>query len=88
MKKHTIQLGNVVRCKVTGFKGIAVSRLEYLNGCIQYGIKPPMDKKVGKMPDIEYVDSQQLEVVGTGLSVAAKDTGGPSTDAPKHEYRG
>lgn len=86
--KNEINLGSIVRCKVTGFKGTAIARLEYLNGCVQYGIKPVVDKKTGKMEDAQYIDSQQLEVVGVGISVKPERTGGPSTDAPKHEYRG
>ena len=87
MKKE-IKLGNIVRCMVTGFKGTAIARLEYLNGCIQYGIKPVMDKKTGKIEDAQYIDSQQLEVVSTGISIKPERTGGISADAPKHDYRG
>jgi hypothetical protein len=86
--KNRIQLGSKVRCQITGFKGIVISKLEYLNGCIQYGVKPPMGKKDLKMPECEYIDSQQLTVVGPGITLATDDTGGPSTDAPRHEYRG
>lgn len=87
MKKE-IKLGNKVRCMVTGFSGIAIARLQYLNGCIQFGVKPPVDKKTGKIEDAQYIDQEQLEVVGAGLYVAPKPTGGSSTDAPKHDYRG
>ena len=86
--KNLIKLGSVVRCKVTGYEGIAFSRIEYLNGCIQYGVKGKVDKKTGKIPEAEFIDSQQLVVIGVGISVQPEDTGGPSTDAPKHEYRG
>jgi hypothetical protein len=86
--KNQIRLGSKARCKVTGFTGIVIARLEYINGCIQYGIKPPMDKRTGGMPEAQYVDSEQLEVLGPGISVELDRTGGPSSDAPKHEYRG
>ena len=35
-----ILLGSQVKDKVTGFEGIAVSRIEYLSGCVQYGVRP------------------------------------------------
>lgn len=85
--KNEIKLGSKVRCKVTGWEGIAIGRLEYLNGCVQYGVKPGLDKD-GKMRDAQYIDSQQLEVIGDGLNVTPEKIGGPSTDAPQHEYRG
>jgi hypothetical protein len=79
---HTlIPLGTKVKCIVTEFTGIAVSRVVYLNGCVQYGVKPKVDKD-GKMQDVLYIDAQQLEIVGEGVSVKQKQTGGPHPDAP------
>lgn len=76
-----IKLGQKVRCKVTGFEGIAIVECKYLNGCVQYCVKPPA--KDGKMIDGEYIDVQQLEVIGDGVSVTTRDTGGIMPDAPK-----
>ena len=76
-------LGKQAKCKVTGFKGIIVSVVYYLNGCTQYCIKPPIDKD-GKMPDGEYIDIDQVEICGDGISIEPKDTGGPQRDCPKH----
>ena len=45
-----ITLGNKVRDKVTGMEGIAVSRVEYLNGCVQYAVQPPYKKGLAEMP--------------------------------------
>lgn len=82
----SIRLGNKIRDTVTGFEGIAISRIEYLNGCTQFCVQPPIDKE-GKRPEGVYLDHAQLEVVGQGVAVEAKDTGGPSSNAPKY-YRG
>ncbi|WP_338876939.1 hypothetical protein WBJ53_14885 [Spirosoma sp. SC4-14] len=76
-----IKLGQKVRCKVTGFEGIAIVKCEYLNGCVQYCVKPAA--RDGKMIDGEYIDVQQLEVVGDGISVIAQQTGGIMPDMPK-----
>ena len=79
-----IELGAKVRDKVTGFLGIATSRCEYLNGCVQYGVKTKVDKE-GKMVEIEYIDEQQLEVMpGRKPKVKAKPTGGLQSDRPSH----
>jgi len=81
---ESINLGNKVKCKVTGFTGIVVSRIEYINGCIQYGIKPPVKKDEMKSPDTEYIDEQQIEFVDVGIYVDPKPTGGPQADCPRH----
>ena len=76
-----IELGSKVRDKVSWFTGIASSRVQYLNGCVQYGLTA----KVGKDNKVEvvYIDEGQLEVVDKGVSVKKKDTGGFRFDAPK-----
>lgn len=70
---HKFTLGSKVKCIVTGFTGIAVARLEYLNGCIQYGVKPKVKKeKPSEMPDAIYIDQQQLKIDGKGIEVDKK----------------
>jgi|GEM_PF-913299 hypothetical protein len=64
---HKFQLGVKLRDTVSGFTGIAIGRIEYLNGCWQYGIRPTLDKD-GKIPDAHWIDEQQLEIVDTGLN--------------------
>lgn len=85
--KQMIRLGEEVRCTVTGFKGIAVSRIEYLNGCVQYCVRPKAGDD-GKMPEAEYLDQQQLEVIGKGINVPQRDTGGPADPRAPKNYRG
>ena len=75
-----IKLGKEVTCKVTGFKGIVTAKVEYLNGCVQYCIKPKA--KNNAMPDSQYIDVQQLEVIGEGIKVESSDTGGDNMDTP------
>ena len=78
-----ITQGSKVKCKITGFEGIATARVEYINGCIQYCIKPKAGKD-GKITEGEYLDEQQLEVVGEGVILKIKESGGPQRDCPKH----
>ena len=71
-----ITLGNKVRDKVTGMEGIAVSRVEYLNGCIQYAVQPPYKKGSAEMPSWN-IDEEQLENAGKKIKVEKSPTGGP-----------
>lgn len=77
------KLGQKLRDRVTGLEGIAVQRIEYLNGCVQYAIKPKAKKGDVTLPDGWCIDQQQLEVVDEGLNkskpVEKKKTGGPET---------
>jgi len=80
-----IKLGVKVRDKVTGFVGVAICRVKYLNGCVQYGIKPPVGLD-NKALETEYIDEGQLEVVREKKAAPREPrrrTGGPSADAPR-----
>lgn len=72
-----IKLGDKVECIVTGFVGIAIARVEYLNGCIRYCIMPRANEKDGKLNDSEYIDEGQLRLqVSNAVQTKSGDTGG------------
>jgi len=60
-------LGKKVKCKVTGLKGIATSKVTYINGCVQYRVTPKADKS-NNMPRSEYIDTQELKIIGDGVT--------------------
>lgn len=88
MTPQHFELGDKVKDRVTGISGIAIYRCEFLNGCVQYGIKQQAGKD-GKEIEAVACDSQQLELVDKGLNKIAKKapkktyTGGIMPDAPK-----
>ena len=53
------ELGTKVTDEITGFMGIITARVEYINGCRQYGVVPRVDKD-GKSQDVEYFDEERL----------------------------
>lgn len=80
-----IGLGSEVKDTVSGFAGVVISRTEYLNGCIRYGVQPKKTtKETGKPAEAEWFDEGQLAV--TKKADVTKDrwdrTGGPQP-APK-----
>ena len=83
---RSIELGQKVKDKVTGFTGIATARVEYLNGCVQFCVTPTMAKD-GKFPEHQYIDRGQLEFVDSGVSIPARNTGGPQSNPPPRDYR-
>ena len=72
-----IELGQRVRDRITGFEGIATSRVEYLTGCVQYCVKPDKLDEKGKMIEGEYIDMGQLEILGAGISLSEEKWGIP-----------
>lgn len=73
-----LKLGNVAKCRLTGFTGVVIAKVEYINGCIQYGVRPRVDKD-NKFPDAIYIDAEQLEFVKDGIAINKKKAGGEST---------
>ncbi len=69
-----IKLGTRVTDAITGFTGTAIARIEYLNGCVSYEVRP--DSKGGtEMVESAWIDAQQLGQ--TDVS-----TGGPGATPP------
>ena len=79
---YKFKLGDTLQDKVSGFKGIASSRVQYLNGCVQYCIVPKVGKD-GKYPEGVYFDEGQLKRTGRGINIASKKTGGAMRHCPK-----
>ena len=55
-------LGKLAKDKVTGVQGVIISKVEYLSGCVQYCIQPPMDKD-GKFVESLYFDEGRVVLV-------------------------
>lgn len=76
--KH--KMGEIAKCKVTGYEGMIVTRCEWLTGCNTYGLQSK-SKDGEAPPERQYFDEGTLEITGKGLSkkdVKADDDGGPS----------
>jgi hypothetical protein len=87
---QNVSLGAKYKDLVTGFEGVAVGHLRYLNGCEQVCIKAGVGTD-GKMPEPEWIDVGQVELIGEGVSHLGRASrlggGGPQPDAPPTSYR-
>jgi len=85
MKK--IKLGDKIRDKITGLEGIATSKVEFLNGCVQYSIQPQGLTKDGTPKEPDFVDDQQIEIIKPPKpekpKKKTKPTGGGYRNYPK-----
>jgi hypothetical protein len=75
----TIKLGSVVTDSITGFKGIAVSRTEYIYGCSRVGVQPK-EIKDGTPIAAQFFD--ELQLVENVETEGDKKIGGPGDIAP------
>ena len=88
-----IKLGDKVKCIITGLEGIAVAKIEYLSGCIQFGVKARV--KEAAIKEAEYIDESQLKRMGPGVNKPIEEkpkesrrrSGGVQSDAPKGGIR-
>ena len=85
-----IKLGDKVKCRITGYTGIATSRTEYINGCIQIEVTPKIKKGTNPKPEEMIgmgVDEGSLEKVDEGINkkkvVKKESNGGPSRVAKR-----
>jgi hypothetical protein len=79
----SIQLGDTVRDQITGFEGVTTGRAEYLTGCVQFIVQPPL--KDGKFEEGRWFDEDRLEVMSrrpAGLLEQRRRDGGPAGSAP------
>jgi len=72
LNPNVLLLGREMTDSVTGFTGIAVSKIEYLTGCTQYCLKGKVNKD-GKVPEGEWFDWQKLTVTGPGVLETISD---------------
>lgn len=77
-------LGKKAKDKITGFEGIIIGKINYLYGCNQYGISPPVQE--GKIGDTQWFDEGRVEITGRGVlpeEVVVEKPGGVNRDCPK-----
>lgn len=83
-----IALGDEVKDKISGFRGIAVARYSYLHGCERISVQPKIDKQ-GKLPESRTFDEPQLMIIKNNLAKRGKgDRGGPAPYMPKPRPEG
>ena len=81
-----IELGQKARDKITGFAGIITGRAQYLYGCDQYVLAPPVKEADGKIEQGQWFDEGRIEITGAGVTAAevqVEKPGGPNRDAPR-----
>jgi hypothetical protein len=66
--KTHIKLGQTVRDVTSGFTGIAIQTLEWMNGNIQIAIQPKQKEGDVTYPEAMFLDHHLVEVIDAGVS--------------------
>ena len=74
--------GTEVKDEVSGGTGIINGSAIWLNGCVQYSVQPKIKKGETEMPTSWWIDEDQLTIVGEGVNIKQKETGGQSKRSP------
>lgn len=85
-----VELGDLVKDKVTGFKGVAMGRTTWLFGCDRISVQPQGLTKDGKTYEVQSFDEPQLEIIKkakTKDKPSNHTTGGPRSEPrmPSHK---
>ena len=85
----SVNLGDEVKDKITGYKGTAICRHTYLQGCDRISVQPKISKANPSTTD-ESFDEPQLIVTKAKAVVGNGDTtkGGPARYMPKAKTTG
>lgn len=75
-----MQLGITVKDRINGFTGVVTGFVQYLTGCNQALVAPPLGPD-GAMRDSQWFDVQRLERVGDGL-ITLDNGATPGADRP------
>ena len=72
-----IKLGSFVKDPITGLRGMAIARSEWLWGCTRIGVQP-QELKDGRPVEETWFDEARLEIVVEAENkVTAAGSGGP-----------
>lgn len=81
-----IQLGSIVKDRITGFTGVATGRHQYLTGCNKIDVTPQALDKDGQPVKAAWFDEQMIDVVAPPIAGLVDEViagpGGPS-DMPR-----
>jgi len=78
-----VELGDRVKCKITGFKGIVEAITNWVNGCSRAGVRSEKLSEKGGQLDLEWIDCSQLKVLKNkaySWKKKAKKPAGPKND--------
>lgn len=85
MTEQKIELGDLVKDTVTHMEGVVVCIIVWLQGCNRVGLQARKVKEDFTIPDIQYFDVTQVEVIEKQVVVSQNETPKPEAEAKKQD---
>lgn len=79
---NDVELGDIVRDTITGFKGVAIGITKWLHGCRRITVQPE-GMKDGKPMEPSTFDEPQVEILKRAKHPTTAKTGGPGRVAAR-----
>lgn len=70
-----VELGSIVKDKITGLQGVVMARTTYLTGCAHLGIQPQKLKTDGTVHEWVWIDETRAEVKKGKIKLERGDSG-------------
>jgi hypothetical protein len=78
-----IELGQKAEDKITGFYGVITGRAQYLTGCDQYCLQPPIRPDINEIIKPEWFDEGRIRILAKGITAA--EVTGPAPGGPQRD---
>lgn len=75
-----IELGDIAKDSISGFKGVVVVEIKHIHGCRRLGLQPEECGKDGKPIEAQVFDEPQVTLVKAKNHQAKRANGGPRPD--------
>lgn len=62
MTNRSAELGDKLKCRITGFVGIATTHAKHLSGCDRFWVSPQIDAD-GKSREGQWLDIDMVEII-------------------------
>ena len=83
VKHDHIQLGGKVIDETSGFKGVTIERLFFMNGCVYFNVQGPVNPETGAQGYITPIPVQRLTMIQPpkkpAVTASKEEPGGPAT---------
>ena len=80
----SVEIGDRAKDRISGFTGIVVTRSDWMNNCLRFGLQAERLDEKGHKPDVVYFDEPDLVVTKKAVYASVRPartpaaaTGGP-----------
>lgn len=91
MSTESFELGDILRDRITGFKGVAVAKTEFMFACRRWCLQPdklhdgkPIDDRWFDEPQLEFVKKSEMSPILRDRESRADKPGGPGIPVRRH----